>query len=113
LKYAAGKHVLKRALSNRVPPEILYREKSGFPVPYTAWLSNDLRRLASEVLLDDSTIARGYFRKEAIEKIIYSPPGGGNAKEIFSLIVLELWHRIFCDAKPRDYADDAVTCLSV
>lgn len=113
LKNTSGKHVLKQALSKRVPPEILYRKKSGFPVPYSAWLNNDLRSLASEVLLDDSTIARGYFRREAIEKIIHFSPGRSNAKEIFSLLILELWHRTFCDAKPHNSVDDAITCLSL
>lgn len=113
LKNASGKHILKKALAKRVPPEILYRKKSGFPVPYAAWLNNDLRHLAAEILLDDSTIARGYFRREAVEKIIHSPPNGGNSKEVFSLLTLELWHRTFCDVKPRDYTAAAVTSLSL
>jgi asparagine synthase (glutamine-hydrolysing) len=113
LKGMDGKHVLKKALSKRVPPAILYRKKSGFPVPYTSWLNNDLHGLASEVLLDDSTIARGYFRRSAVEKILHSPPGGNNAKEIFSLLALEFWHRTFCDAKPYAPASDAMTCLSL
>jgi len=113
LKNTNGKHILKKALSKRVPIEILHRKKAGFPVPYTAWLNNDLRKLVSEVLLDDATIARGYFRREAVEKIIYSPPGGSNAKEVFSLLILELWHRTFLDAKPHDRAADAIACLSI
>jgi asparagine synthase (glutamine-hydrolysing) len=112
LNNTSGKHVLKKALSKRVPSEILYRKKSGFPVPYPMWLNNELRSLASEILLDDSTIARGYFRREAVEKIIYMTPGRSNAKEIFSLLILELWHRAFCDVTLPNRIDDAATCLS-
>jgi asparagine synthase (glutamine-hydrolysing) len=108
-----GKHVLKKALAKRVSPEILYRKKSGFPVPYVSWLNNDLRSLASEVLLDNSTIARGYFRRDAVERIIHSPRGVSNAKEIFSLLTLEFWHRTFCDARPQAPIDDTVSCLSL
>jgi len=113
LKWMDGKHVLKKALSKRVPPAILYRKKSGFPVPYTSWLNNDLRGLASEVLLDNSTIARGYFRRSAVERIIHSPPSGSSAKEVFSLLTLEFWHRTFCDTQPQAHSGDAVTCASL
>lgn len=113
LKNTDGKHILKKTLAKRIPSEILNRKKSGFPVPYGTWLKNDLRSLASEVLLDHSTIARGYFRREAIEKIVNSPPSSNNAKEIFSLLILELWHRIFCDTKQQNYDNDAISCISL
>jgi asparagine synthase (glutamine-hydrolysing) len=90
------KYILKKALSKRLPLEILNRKKTGFPVPYTAWLNNDLRASVSEILLDEKTVARGYFDRRIIEMMINSPPSGRNySKELFSLVTLELWHRMF------------------
>ena len=37
------KHILKRALSKRVPTAILKRKKAGFPVPYESWMRGDLK----------------------------------------------------------------------
>jgi asparagine synthase (glutamine-hydrolysing) len=113
IKNMRGKHILKSALAKRLPPEILNRKKAGFPVPYAAWLRNELHDLVSEVLLDESTLARGYFRRGAIEKMLSAPSGNKNSKEIFSLLILELWHRSFLETKPRDIANDLFTCASV
>lgn len=96
LRGASTKHILKKALSNRLPAEILYRKKTGFPVPYTAWLNHELRPAVSEILLDERTIARGYFNRKTIEKMINAPSSSRNhSKELFSLLILELWHRTF------------------
>jgi hypothetical protein len=50
----------------------------------------------SNILLDRETVDRGYFKKSAVEKLVRdNAQSGGYAKEIFSLVVLELWHREF------------------
>lgn len=95
LKNRSTKHILKKALSKRLPAEILYRKKTGFPVPYVTWLSNELREAVSEILLDRTAVARGYFKRDAIEQMINAPAGRNYSKEIFSLVTLELWHRMF------------------
>lgn len=97
LKGRSTKHILKRALARRLPPEILYRKKTGFPVPYESWLSNELRPEVREVLLDKSTIERGYFRRDAVEEMINGASEDGRSKELFSLVTLEYWHRIFLE----------------
>ena len=95
LKNHKMKHILKKALSRRVPSEILNRKKTGFPVPYSGWLSHELRKAVSEVLLDETALARGYFRRGALEAMMNPPSGQQYSKELFSLVTLELWHRTF------------------
>jgi asparagine synthase (glutamine-hydrolysing) len=90
------KYVAKRCLTKQIPREILERKKAGFPVPYENWLRTDMRDSISNILLDRETTERGYFKKSAVEKLIRdNSESGGYAKEIFSLVVLELWHREF------------------
>jgi asparagine synthase (glutamine-hydrolysing) len=92
------KYLLKKALAKYVPSEILNRRKVGFPVPYVKWLEHDLKDLVTDVLLDSKTISRGYFRKETVEDLIKrNSQSSRYAAEIFSLVVLELWHRAFID----------------
>jgi asparagine synthase (glutamine-hydrolysing) len=89
------KRVLKAALEEFVPHEIIKRKKTGFPVPYEHWILNDLREWVAEVLCEKKTMDRGYFDEKMVLRIL------GNAKEcpkeVFSLLVLELWHRTFVD----------------
>jgi asparagine synthase (glutamine-hydrolysing) len=92
------KYLLKRALRNRVPTEILQRRKAGFPVPYGKWLRGNLRGYVSDVLLGDKAMSRGYFKRSAIENLIsLDRKGRDYSREIFSLLVLELWHGAFAD----------------
>jgi asparagine synthase (glutamine-hydrolysing) len=97
------KYLAKKALRDHLPAEILHRRKAGFPVPYELWLRNSLRGWVADVLLDRRTLSRGYFRKNAIENLIdRNLDEAKYAKEIFSLVVLELWHRAFVDRAAYD-----------
>jgi asparagine synthase (glutamine-hydrolysing) len=94
------KYLAKKALAPHVPDEILHRRKAGFPVPYEAWLRNDLGEWVNGVLRDPRTVSRGYFQPRTIEGLIQRyQAGAGYAKEIFALVVLELWHRTFVDSQ--------------
>ncbi|HEX5470989.1 MAG TPA: asparagine synthase (glutamine-hydrolyzing) [Lacipirellulaceae bacterium] len=90
------KYIAKRALSSRIPEPILKRRKAGFPVPFNSWLRTDLKEFVHGVLLDRTTIERGYFKTAAIEKLLRANVESGSyAKEVLSLLTLELWHRAF------------------
>jgi asparagine synthase (glutamine-hydrolysing) len=92
------KYIAKKALNERMPREILDRKKAGFPVPYSAWMRGELKDWLSGILLDRETLGRGYFRKNAVEKLLAENAQTGKySKELFSLAVLELWHRQFLE----------------
>jgi asparagine synthase (glutamine-hydrolysing) len=57
IKGRTTKRVLRSALRDLVPPEILTRRKQGFDLPLDAWLRGPLRALASE-RLDASALTR-------------------------------------------------------
>lgn len=95
------KRVLKHAFGRVLPAEVLQRRKAGFPVPYAGWLRGELRPRLEEMLLSGSATQRGYFRPGAVEKLLAQNARTGRfSKEVFMLLVLELWQRRFVDA-PR------------
>jgi asparagine synthase (glutamine-hydrolysing) len=90
------KYIAKKAFQGRLPQEILNRRKAGFPVPFGKWLRTELKDLVHDVLLDRTTLARGYFNKQCVESLIKEHSESGRySKEILSLVSLELWHRAF------------------
>ncbi|HXW57722.1 MAG TPA: asparagine synthase (glutamine-hydrolyzing) [Candidatus Cybelea sp.] len=98
------KYLLKKALAKHVPSEILCRPKVGFPVPYVKWLRNGLKDVVTDILLDSKSISRGYFRMSAIQELIErNARSSCYAAELFSLVVLELWHRAFIDDQPKPH----------
>lgn len=59
-KHGRGKHILRKALARRLPPEILARPKKGFGIPLVTWLKT-LDRLPTAALpgmLDEGCLAR-------------------------------------------------------
>jgi asparagine synthase (glutamine-hydrolysing) len=94
------KYIWKRALAKRVPGSILNRKKAGFPVPYEMWLRNNLKDQVRAILTDRKAIERGYFQKATVEKLLDANNDRGTySKEVFSLVTLELWHRMFLDGE--------------
>jgi len=94
------KYLLKKALANHVPVEILRRRKEGFANPSASWLAHDLKDMVADILLDSKSISRGYFKRQAVEQLINrNSKSVRNTPEVFSLVVLELWHRTFVDAQ--------------
>lgn len=99
------KYIAKRALSSLVPREILTRKKAGFPIPYESWMRTDLKPWLRDLLLDRTTVNRGYFKSATIQRLLEEDGRSGNySKELFSLAVLELWHREFLDPKHVSHA---------
>lgn len=97
-----SKYLLKKAVSDLLPHEIVYRKKKGFPVPINAWFKGNFGEKAADVLLDSRSRKRGYFDSDCVSNIIKMHQDGKEdySKLLFSLIVFETWHRVFID---KDY----------
>jgi len=97
----SGKAILKQAVGAWLPDEILNREKMGFGVPLARWFRDELRDLPAEVLLDRTSVDRGYFRRSELETIIreHQELVADHSARIWSLLQLELWHREVVEAR--------------
>jgi asparagine synthase (glutamine-hydrolysing) len=94
------KWILREALRPWLSSEILDRPKQGFSVPLSSWLRTDLQGWARDILLDPGSLGRGYFEPAAVNRLLDRHAAGadGDAKRIYALLMLELWHREFVDA---------------
>jgi asparagine synthase (glutamine-hydrolysing) len=90
------KWILRKAFAETLPPENLARRKQGFGVPIGRWLRQELRPLLSDVVLSTSALERGYLRPEAVKVMVDEHLGGvDHSHRLWSLLMLELWHREF------------------
>ncbi len=94
------KAIFKKALKGLLPKNILGRPKMGFGVPLDYWFRGELRDYIRDILLSQRHLERGYFRREAVEKLVENHVTGRvNAQySIWNLLMLELWHRAQIDA---------------
>jgi asparagine synthase (glutamine-hydrolysing) len=87
------KRILKAALEESVPQEILNRKKTGFPVPYDKWLRNEMDEFVSDTILSQNASIYSYFSKnKVLELAQMHRDGKSGSEEIFCLLVLELLH---------------------
>ena len=93
------KWILRNALRDWLPDEILDRPKQGFMVPLSDWFRGELRQHLRDTLLDPSTLNRGYFRPDSVMSLLDRHDRGadGAAKRLWALYMFELWHREFVD----------------
>lgn len=98
-RWGRGKRLLLHAFADLVPEPIRRRRKMGFGVPLDYWFRNELREMARDVLLDSRTLGRGYFRPETVRRLLDDHQQGrfDHASRLWSLLVLELWHRQWVD----------------
>ena len=100
LKGTRTKIILRRAMRDVLPREILARGKMGFNVPLDTWLRHGLRELAHDLLLSRGSLERGYFRPAFVRRMLEQHASGRRNwhSQIWNLMMLELWHRTFIDA---------------
>lgn len=101
LRGGVGKSLLKDLLLDYLPRDLLFREKQGFPVPVSEWFRGRLHDDVRGVLLDERTLERGYFRREYVQRTLDRHRDGVEdlGRRLFSLVVLELWHRRYVDGE--------------
>ncbi|MGZ8171700.1 MULTISPECIES: asparagine synthase (glutamine-hydrolyzing) [Methylobacter] len=98
------KRILKAALVETVPQEILNRKKTGFPVPYDDWMRKEMKDFVFDTILATNAGLDSYFCKEALTNLLQShQKGKGYSKEVFSLLVLALWHQQFAGLSPSPF----------
>jgi len=93
------KYILKRALENVLPKDVVWRKKAGFGAPIRSWLRGPLRPLVRDLLSEETIRRRGLFRHKEVMRVVDDNNTGreDNNLQVFQLLGLELWHREFID----------------
>ena len=99
LRWFTGKYLVKKALEPHLPRAVLYRRKMGFGMPVAEWFRGELGVMAGDLLLSPRALGRGYFRREAIERLLAEHRScyADNGYRLWVLLFLELWFREFAD----------------
>jgi len=94
-----GKRILKRAVKDLLPPEILGKPKTGFGVPLAKWFRGELSDLLRGTLLDERASRRGLLDGRFVKKMVDEQIGGRRdwSNRLWAFLVLELWFREFLD----------------
>jgi len=93
------KFVLREAMRDWLPAEVLSRSKMGFPVPIGRWFRTHRRYLVDEFVLGERAAARGLFQRPYVERVVQEHLAGlaNHDERLWALLNVEVWHRIFVD----------------
>ncbi|MFQ5772144.1 MAG: asparagine synthase-related protein, partial [bacterium] len=104
IKNATGKYLLKKLAESKLPSEVIYRKKMGFPVPLKNWfLTGGLKEQTKQILFDESTKRHGHFNINFLEQHFKDIERGilgqnwDSVSIVWSLLNFELWYRIFIE----------------
>jgi len=95
------KSLLRDAVRDIVPPEILKRRKMGFPVPTGQWLRGPFWWLIEEFVLGHRARMRDLFCSAQLGTLTAEHRMGiaDHGERLWLLINLEIWQRIFIDGE--------------
>jgi asparagine synthase (glutamine-hydrolysing) len=95
------KVILREALRDRIPREILDRRKLGFPVPLGRWTRERFAPLMRHTILGPRAVARGMFEPRVLERLVAEHERGvaNHTDRLWLLLNLEIWQRIFLDGE--------------
>jgi asparagine synthase (glutamine-hydrolysing) len=97
IRHGQGKHILIRALGDRLPPELLNREKMGFAIPLAEWLRGPLREMLWDHLDSPRFFERNIVSRPFMRYMLEEHQSGrrDNRTWLWALLVLEMWFRDF------------------
>ena len=96
------KVLLRKAAEPLVPREIVHGKKRGFSIPAAAWLRGDLAPFARETLAADTLVRQGFFRPDAVARLIDDHVAGRAdlSRQLWGLLAFTLWHERHVEREP-------------
>jgi asparagine synthase (glutamine-hydrolysing) len=93
LKGLKTKYILRRAMADKLPPDILARGKKGFGIPIAKWFRNELRGLLLDTLSERRIKQQGIFNCQTVARLVTEHLQGvkDNRKQLWTLVMFQMW----------------------
>jgi asparagine synthase (glutamine-hydrolysing) len=90
------KYILRRAMRNDLPPEIVRRKKRGMTSPFVKWTRN-LPEFAMELLSESQIREKGYFNPKFVTQILEQNRSGkaNYGRSLMGVLGVQLWDDLF------------------
>lgn len=95
------KVILREAVGDLLPAEVLHRPKMGFVVPLREWLSGPLQPVVEDLVLAAGE-AHGLFAAETVRSLWHQHRSGrrDRTRELWGIAMFNLWYRHFGSSAP-------------
>jgi asparagine synthase (glutamine-hydrolysing) len=109
------KVLLRKAVAPLLPKEIVRGKKRGFSIPAAAWLRGELEPFARETLAPDTLRRQGFFRPEAVTRLIDDHVFGKEdlSRQLWGLLAFTLWHERHVEREPGPLREPGLDAVAV
>lgn len=93
------KYLLRQAVRDLLPGELLNAPKRGFVIPTAEWLRGPLRPLTERLLAPSRLAEQGLFRPEFYQRFV-DPHLRGQADyhpQIWTVLMFQIWHNLYIE----------------
>jgi asparagine synthase (glutamine-hydrolysing) len=96
---ASGKHILKRALEEVLPRDLLYNRKRGFGAPVREWFRNGLDEWFESLVMNSTMRRRDLLDYKFVQRLFDEHRSGKRdwGFHLWALLNLSLWYERWID----------------
>lgn len=99
------KYLLRKVVNNHLPSVIFQKEKKGFNSPLQTWTQKGLLSLCKRIILSKKSMERGFWNTVFLNKLFTSKPTWFSGQLIWTILIFELWMRVYIDTSPSSKPD--------
>jgi asparagine synthase (glutamine-hydrolysing) len=101
VRNGVAKYILKKAVEDLLPHDIIYRKKMGFPTPLRSWFLDERAKPLFALLLDRDGLLASYLDGAAIQALLERHQNGieDATDRIWRLLNLQIWGDLFLNGK--------------
>lgn len=101
LRFLQKKYLMKKAVRNLLPKEVISHRKQGFVGPMTRWLKNDLKSLVLETLSEENLRKHNLLNRSTVRAVLDEHFSGREIHDtlIWSMVIFQTWYNIYIDRR--------------
>ena len=105
LRGKQGKYIMKKAVEDLIPHDIIYRKKMGFPTPITEWLLRPEASSVRDYLRDPDGILAAYTNSAYVDELIEKHDRGVHdaTDRIWRLLNLQVWGDMYLTGRREQF----------
>jgi asparagine synthase (glutamine-hydrolysing) len=109
-----GKYIVKKAVEDLLPHDIIYRKKMGFPTPLRQWLRDPACAPLYQVLLDPQGLLADYTDPKELRALLTRHQEGVEdaTDRIWRLLNLQVWSGLFFGGNRQTLLDGLLAAPS-